>query len=243
MKDESQKSNEASEILSDKWASITCVLKKISRGEGEIATKIKHFSHQHNLILSDEIKDGICCDGCIRPISTEFYYCTECDYSLHKQCAELPRKTRQWSLKTTLTLHYNHHFLCYRCGFFCSGFGYTIDYKIMCIRCFEVPDYFTHQGHKHPLFSDYKYEGKCNSCGPKKGFFRCKYGDFALCHQCVVLPHTTWYKYDKHPLALTYHDDLVVDQCFCEICENQGTQIIGFITVKFVSILFIPLVF
>ncbi|GLT47735.1 hypothetical protein SLA2020_214020 [Shorea laevis] len=38
--DESQKSNEALEILSDEWASITCVLKKMSRGEGEIATEI-----------------------------------------------------------------------------------------------------------------------------------------------------------------------------------------------------------
>ncbi|GLT96168.1 hypothetical protein SLE2022_138120 [Rubroshorea leprosula] len=221
VKDESQKSNEGLEILSDQWASITCVLKKMSRGEGEIATEIKHFSHQHNLILSDEIKDDICCDGCIRPISTEFYYCTECDYSLHKHCAELPRKTRQWSLKTTLTLHYNHHFFCDWCHFFCSGFGYKIDDGIMmCIRCFEVPDYFTTQGHEHPLFYDRKYERNCSSCETRTGCFRCKDGDFALCYSCVALPHITWYKYDEHPLALTYHDDHVVDQCFCEICEE-----------------------
>ncbi|GLT96163.1 hypothetical protein SLE2022_138070 [Rubroshorea leprosula] len=220
VKDESQKSNEAMEILSDEWASITCVLKKMSRGEGEIATEIKHFSHQHNLILSDEIKDDICCDGCIRPISTEFYYCTECDYSLHKHCAELPRKTRQWSLKTTLTLHYKHRFLCDWCYFFCSGFGYTIGREIMCIRCFEVPDYFTNQGHEHPLFYDRKYERNCSSCETRTGCFRCKDGDFSLCYSCVVFPHITWYKYDEHPLALTYHDDHVVDQCFCEICEK-----------------------
>ncbi|GKV34574.1 hypothetical protein SLEP1_g42937 [Rubroshorea leprosula] len=90
----------------------------------------------------------------------------------------------------------------------------------MCIRCFEVPDNFTTQGHEHPLFYDRKYERKCSSCGTRTGRFRCKDGDFALCYGCVVLPRITWYKYDEHPLALTYHDDHVVDQCFCEICEE-----------------------
>ncbi|GLT96160.1 hypothetical protein SLE2022_138040 [Rubroshorea leprosula] len=220
--DESQKSNEALEMLSDEWASITCVLKKEHRGEEVIATEIQHFSHQHNLILSGEIKDDLCCDGCIRAISTEFYYCTECDYSLHKSCVELLRKKRHWGLKTILTLHYYPYFFCEWCSFVCSGFSYIRDEHagFMCIGCFEVPDHFPHPGHRHPLFLDNKYKGKCSSCGTRNGPFRCKDCDFALCHRCVVLPLTTWYKYDEHPLALTYHDDHVVDQCICEICEE-----------------------
>ncbi|GKV34571.1 hypothetical protein SLEP1_g42933 [Rubroshorea leprosula] len=220
---ESKKSNEALKMPSDEWASMTGDLEERSSGDQDvIATEIMHFSHQHNLILSDEIKD-ICCDGCIQPISsTKFYYCTECDYSLHKRCVDLARKTRQWSLKTTLTLHYNHFFVCNWCGFFSSGFGYQPKYSLsmMCIRCFEVPENFTDRGHKHPLFFHRKYKGKCSGCGTRNGRFRCKYGDFALCRTCIVLPHTTWYKYDKHPLALTYHDDHDVDQCYCDICEE-----------------------
>ncbi|GLT44706.1 hypothetical protein SLA2020_185910 [Shorea laevis] len=220
VKNGSQKSSEALEMQ----ASITCVLKKEHRGEEIIATEIKHFSHEHNLIFSDEIKDDICCDGCIRAISTEFYYCTECDYSLHKFCAELLRKTRHWGFKTILTLHYYPIFFCYCCRFVCSGFSYNHDndVRFMCIRCFEVPDNFTNQGHQHRLFYDWKHDEECNSCGSKRrGFFnRCKECNFFLCGTCTVLPLTTWYKYDEHPLALTYHDDHVVDQCVCEICEE-----------------------
>ncbi|GLT63137.1 hypothetical protein SLA2020_357210 [Shorea laevis] len=225
VKDESQKSNEASEMLSDEWASITCVLKKECCGEEVIATEIKHFSHLHSLVLSDEIKYDICCDGCIRSISTEFYHCAQCDYFLHKSCAELPGKTRHWGGKKALTLYYDSFFLCDYCRFYSSGFSYEGSFIgsksefTMCIKCFEVPDYFTDQGHKHPLFYDHKYVWECSSCGTRDGRYRHKYGDFALCYSCVVLPRITWYKYDKHPLALTYYDNHVV-QCFCEICEE-----------------------
>ncbi|GLT96170.1 hypothetical protein SLE2022_138140 [Rubroshorea leprosula] len=226
VKDESQESNEALEMLSDDRAPITYVLKEERRGEEVIATEIKHFSHLHNLILSDEIKDDICCDGCIRTISTEFYHCAQCDYSLHKCCAELPSEMRHWGRKKPQTLCYDSIFLCDYCRFYSSGFSYegsfiqsNIEF-IMCIKCFEVPDYFTDQGHNHPLFYDHKYAWKCSSCGTRDGCFRCKYGDFALCHSCVALPRITWYKYDKHPLALTYYDYHAVDQCFCEICEE-----------------------
>ncbi|GLT96161.1 hypothetical protein SLE2022_138050 [Rubroshorea leprosula] len=223
VKDESQKSNEALEMQSDEWTSITGDLEERSHGDHDvIATEIEHFSHQHNLIFIDEIKDGLCCDGCIQPILTEFYCCTECDYSLHKCCARLRRKTKQWSLKTTLTLHYNHLSFCNWCGFFCSGFGYqpNSSENMMCIRCFKVHAKFTDQGHRHPLVFDNKYKGKCSSCGTRNGRFKCKYCDFALCRTCVVLPHTTWHKYDKHPLTLTYQDDHDVDQCYCDICEE-----------------------
>ncbi|GLT47737.1 hypothetical protein SLA2020_214040 [Shorea laevis] len=92
----------------------------------------------------------------------------------------------------------------------------------MCIRCYKVPDNFTNQGHQHRLFYDWKHDGECNSCGSKRrGYFnRCKECSSFLCEKCTVLPHTTWYKYDEHPLALTYRDDHVVDQCICEICEE-----------------------
>ncbi|GLT96169.1 hypothetical protein SLE2022_138130 [Rubroshorea leprosula] len=58
VKHESKKSNEALKMPLDEWASITGDLEERSRGDQDVsANEIKHFSHQHNLILSNEIKD------------------------------------------------------------------------------------------------------------------------------------------------------------------------------------------
>ncbi|XP_017974570.1 PREDICTED: uncharacterized protein LOC108660469 [Theobroma cacao] len=66
--------------------SITCVIERNDAGE---ATKIKHFKHVHDLMLSEKIaKYDKSCDGCMLPISASFYYCSECDFFLHKTCAE-----------------------------------------------------------------------------------------------------------------------------------------------------------
>jgi hypothetical protein len=69
------------------------VKKKIMGEDGiEIAIEIKHFSHEHDLILTHELKNSDKCDGCVRPILTPFYSCTQCSFVLHKFCVELPRK-------------------------------------------------------------------------------------------------------------------------------------------------------
>ncbi|XVF70585.1 hypothetical protein PTKIN_Ptkin11bG0174300 [Pterospermum kingtungense] len=58
-------------------------------GSGE-AVKIKHFNHEHDLELFEEKIEGDTdrhCDGCMPSISTPFYYCSECNFFLHKTCA------------------------------------------------------------------------------------------------------------------------------------------------------------
>ncbi|GLT96236.1 hypothetical protein SLE2022_138770 [Rubroshorea leprosula] len=84
--------------------SITRILKEEKIGEEVIAIEIEHFNHECKLILCDDVKDEKYCDGRRRSISTSFYYCAECNYILHKRCAELPRKTRHWTFKQTFTL-------------------------------------------------------------------------------------------------------------------------------------------
>ncbi|KAG4181256.1 hypothetical protein ERO13_A10G215556v2, partial [Gossypium hirsutum] len=74
------------------------VRKMIKVGEKMINIEIEHFSHQHNLVLSDEVKERRYCDGCSRLILTSFYGCLECDFFLHKSCAELPKKKQIWGL-------------------------------------------------------------------------------------------------------------------------------------------------
>ncbi|GKV15155.1 hypothetical protein SLEP1_g25957 [Rubroshorea leprosula] len=192
-------------------------------GEG----KIKHFSHDHKLLLSDEMKNcEYYCDGCRRSISTAFYHCAECNYLLHKCCAELPRKKKHWTAEKIRTLNFEHIFWCYFCGFYCSGFCYVNDddrAPIICIGCFEIPDYYLAHGHDHHLFFDHKLIRECSVCNEKYGKFRCEDNcEFVLCRRCIALPETAWYKHDEykhdeHPLALTYYDDV---QWFCDICEE-----------------------
>ncbi|GKV48493.1 hypothetical protein SLEP1_g55303 [Rubroshorea leprosula] len=196
-------------------------------GEGEI----KHFSHDHKLLLSDVMKNyEYYCDGCRRSISTAFYHCAECNYFLDKCCAELPRKKKHWSAEKTRTLNFEHIFWCSFCGFFCSGFCYVNvndRFPRICIRCFEIPDYFIARGHEHHLFFDHKLTWECSICNDKFGKFKCEDNcEFVLCRQCIALPETAWYKHngykhDEHPLALTYCDDAHDSyQCFCDICEQ-----------------------
>ena len=74
----------------------TYMVKKIDVGEDgiEILIEIEHFSHEHDLQLSDEVENNKKCDGCLRAILPPFYRCAKCNFFLHKSCIELPRKRR-----------------------------------------------------------------------------------------------------------------------------------------------------
>ena len=51
-----------------------CKVIKTTMGEDrtEIATKIKHFSHEHDLKLTDEVPNNKICNGCVRAILSFF---------------------------------------------------------------------------------------------------------------------------------------------------------------------------
>ncbi|GLT96261.1 hypothetical protein SLE2022_138980 [Rubroshorea leprosula] len=211
-------------------SSITRVLKEKKIGEEVIAVEIEHFNHPCKLTLSDDVKGEKYCDGCRRSISTSFYCCAECNYILHKRCAELPKKTRHWASKDTFTLQSYIYFKCGFCCFFGSGLGYNSDADGLsyCISCFLIPDTVTTQGHRHQVFFDHKFTFKCSICvddHQKRGAFTCrrrKCNHFTLDYTSLVLPNTAWFNYDDHPLVLTYCDDIHyhLDQCVCDICEE-----------------------
>ncbi|XVF02917.1 hypothetical protein REPUB_Repub04eG0216000 [Reevesia pubescens] len=199
----------------------------IERNKDGEATKIKHFSHVHDLILSDKIiEDDKCCDGCTLSIMSPFYYCSDCDFFLHKICAELPKKKHFWAhlCQQLLTLVSGYNFRCRYCVYVCNGFGYKCDKcaKWICLRCI-APDTLTCEGHEHPLAFYWKYEGQCNGCGEKiTQAYNCKECNFPLCMNCPILPLTIRHKCDEHLLALTYHDDNTYSKShFCDICEED----------------------
>ncbi|XVE96055.1 hypothetical protein REPUB_Repub02eG0188400 [Reevesia pubescens] len=210
---------------------ITAVIKEMTEGEVVIATEIKHEYHDHNLILNlsgDQITNGDCCDGCMRLISIPFYSCRECKFFLHKNCAELPRQKQHPSHMHLLTLtneeyafcnacHRYHHGFSYKCGKYCE---FKID-----IQCSLLSDTLSHPSHEHLLFLDYNNHESCSGCPDKNArqAYRCvKRCGFTLDFWCSTLPNVAWYKYDKHPLILTYNnDDFDLNQLYCDICEEE----------------------
>ncbi|OMO96827.1 Protein kinase C-like, phorbol ester/diacylglycerol binding protein [Corchorus olitorius] len=210
------------------------VIKETNLGEEVIPTEINHLSHQHNLLLSDDLKDEKFCDGCMMFISTAFYHCSECNFFLHKSCAESPRKIYCWFLvrQHPCSLVFNRTFSCNMCGYgFNYGFAYDLtfieyDYVnslVVCLRCALISDTPTCGGHEHRLTFYLKYEGQCRGCGEKlnRGI-ACKDCNFLVDVKCLMLPETIRRKCDEHLLKLTYGDrNVYSEHNFCDICEER----------------------
>ncbi|XP_039060942.1 uncharacterized protein LOC120205069 [Hibiscus syriacus] len=206
-------------------SSITRVVEVSEDGE---ATKIEHFSHEgHCLVLADKMEEETDrrCDGCMLPVSTLFYYCSEseCHFYLHKNCSELPRVKRHWFRRSTANLDSRSFMRCYLCRRYCSGFFYEMGGPDVCLRCAEVRDVIEFQGHEHLLFYDLKCRERCNGCGADPGpygAFKCGKCSFALDFKCLSLPQSAVHKIDQHQLNLTYHDDNDYSKhLHCDICE------------------------
>ncbi|TYG77930.1 hypothetical protein ES288_D02G015300v1 [Gossypium darwinii] len=221
--------NEDEESTDESVSSITKVLERNDAGE---ATVIEHFKHNHYLILSDRVGeyDDKCCGGCLLPIVASFYYCTQCDFFLHKVCVELPKVKHVWHhrCRPPLVLISNEVFECVQCLWLSNAFAYKCEEceTRTCFRCIIAlrPGARTCLGHKHPLLFYSKYIGRCVACGKDgiKGLFRCKDCDFSLDHKCFSLPITFQYKNDQHLLSLTYGDDNSYSEShFCDVCEES----------------------
>ncbi|OMO64210.1 DC1 domain-containing protein [Corchorus olitorius] len=208
---------------------ITDVIEKVTVGEEIIATEIKHAYHEHSLIMTfvGEVEQDCVCDGCMRSISVPFYSCKECEFFLHRLCAELPRVKEHAIHKHRLTLKKNFFACCVACNRFHHGFRYICDEEScrfeIDIQCSLLSDSLMHPSHQHMLLLTDKYKGNCSHCNNKNRLlYRCKEScGFALGFECVTLPLTTRFKYDKHPLSLTYYDGSDPCQLYCDSCEEE----------------------
>ncbi|PPR99480.1 hypothetical protein GOBAR_AA21204 [Gossypium barbadense] len=205
---------------------ITCVIEQNESGE---MTRIKHFSHAHDLILSDNVMENdITCDGCMLLILDSFYCCTlQCNFFLHKVCAKSPRK-KHLSFHGCQELHIlvvGYLFKCSICEYDCGGFSYKCNkFNVhICLQC-SVIDYRTkHPGHQHPILYNRNQHGRCNGCGETwRSQFSCKHCDFNLDFDCSRLTLTTRHKRHEHPLALAYHEgNDYLKYHYCDLCEKE----------------------
>ncbi|XP_039016470.1 uncharacterized protein LOC120147084 [Hibiscus syriacus] len=194
-------------------SSITRVIEENEDGE---ATKIEHSSHEsHCLVLADKMEEETDrqCDGCMLPVSTQLYYCSEsdCHFCLHKSCAELPRIKQHWLRQSNATLQFEDLETCGLCDRIC------VQKLLISLKGKHTNTSF---------FFNFKCkQKKCNGCGSGwhwVGAFRCGKCSFALDFGCVTLPHSAPHKSDEHMLYLTYHNDNdYPNHRYCDICEGE----------------------
>jgi hypothetical protein len=227
--------NEDSE-LDESIDSLPYVVKKMKIGEDkiEIPEEINHFSHQHDLKLSDELLNNEKCDGCMLPIFPyPFYSCAQCGFFLHKSCVALPRKKRHPLIHPhLLTLFakapYNCSglLICNVCDRSFNGFTYHCKecYFDADVQCSLISDIFTHDGHEHSLIlSRMPYNEKCSCCDNSGRVFKCAECEFTLDVKCATLPHTMRYRQFEQSFKLCYkaEDDYEDDEYYCDICEEK----------------------
>lgn len=207
----------------------TYVVKETKLGVDNIKmeTKIKHESHEHDLMHTDKLEKGEICDGCISSIVPPFYSCAECSFFLHKCCVKLPRKKQhplhQHPLTLLLTDTYN--FQCSACNCTSNGFIYMCDkcpFQLD-VQCSLVPDTIIHEGHEHELFlSSTSNNEKCSACNSYGNIYRCKEScDFTLDFLCATLPSHVMYEQHEHSFVLRYKKEDDSDEYYCGICEEE----------------------
>ena len=103
---------------------------KVREDGTKIATEIDHFSHRHDLKLTnEEVHNNEKCDGCGRAIFPPFYSCANCSFFLHKSCANLPIKKQHPLYQHPLTLQKSSMsmFRCTACDQSTTGFRYACE--------------------------------------------------------------------------------------------------------------------
>ncbi|KAF2571012.1 hypothetical protein F2Q70_00000118, partial [Brassica cretica] len=209
---------------------------------------IHHFSHKEhylrrihgNGILYENNKR---CNACTHPIGLySFYDCMDCDFSLHRKCAECPKRRRHVLHNDRLTLVTNKDpevFSCYACYRRSNGFMYKDGDKELDVLCGSISEPFVHPSHPHhPLYyipteNDDKI---CNGCNiQKRHVLRCIEGDcrFKLCFKCATQPKVVKHRVDDHPLSLCYgEEEEASGKYWCDICETETESKEWFYTCK-----------
>ncbi|KAA8518178.1 hypothetical protein F0562_015652 [Nyssa sinensis] len=200
--------------------------------------ELQHFSHDHPLILNEEQKNDAeevcCCNGCLEQISGPSYNCNQCDFSLHKLCAELPTEMEHpMHPDHPLTLLTNPLFLRCICDV-CQG-----DWKSFTYRCFQcdfdidiicaslMERKIEHKSHKHPLTPMRRPALLfCSACGTKHEgifYFCTSCGHFWIHRDCASLPSTVKHSDHDHSLTLAYSIPIEYSNftSYCDICAKE----------------------
>ncbi|GKV51558.1 hypothetical protein SLEP1_g58200 [Rubroshorea leprosula] len=199
-----------------------------------LGDKIDHFSHEHELVLDKEeiIMNGDkkCCDGCALPILEATYSCPqpECNFSLHKACAQIGEDKPHWASRDPLRVSMKYDFIC---KFYVVRSLSSLPMKHMQ----RIPSTMMQIMRDNVVAAVRKWvimvvtTYKCMLADEEEN---CK---FALDFRCLTRPLTAQHRFHHHltaqhrfhhhPLKLTYQDPREADgdpsQHICEICEDR----------------------
>lgn len=177
---------------------------------GEIAQPdmdpvIQHFSHHHPLKLQNfrpETTNAFICAACKLEPSGAFYFCSICNYCLHKTCSYMPRsKVHRVDSKHTLVLlsspaYATGSFKCNACGKLGAGFCYHCKHCRLDIHtlCIDNPSSVNVSTHLHtlelcftPPYSRKKF--KCDICkksGSNHWLYRCGACNYDVHMNCAL---------------------------------------------------------
>ncbi|KAG2330859.1 hypothetical protein Bca52824_002039 [Brassica carinata] len=206
---------------------------------------IQHFSHnEHYLRLHGSgvlYEDNKWCNACNHHIRLQSYYgCMDCDFSLHQNCAQCPRKKWHVLHNDRLTLDTNkelHVFNCIACDRRSNGFMYKHGDTYLDVLCGSISEPFVHPSHPHhPLYYIPTEEDKrCNGCNRWENCaLRCIEGDcgFVLGFECATLPQVVKHIGYNHPLSLCYGEEEASGKYWCDICEKETNPKEWFYTCK-----------
>ncbi|XP_040945348.1 uncharacterized protein [Gossypium hirsutum] len=206
--------------------------------------EIQHFGHHHPLVFiqahSVASKVALCL-VCEKPVVGWSYGCNQCEFYLHKGCAELelaPKIQHPFHPKHPLTLFPESPFSGGRnwCRFFWKDFGgffYKCNYCSFAlhINCAllqsSIAANFPNSLHPHPLLfiqnHNNEVKSHCSGCqkpisGPIYHCSDCT--DFNLHKECAELPLEINHPYDrKHPLTLLSQPPTHPQKCSCSLCK------------------------
>ncbi|GKV41896.1 hypothetical protein SLEP1_g49368 [Rubroshorea leprosula] len=213
--------------------------------------KLNHFSHPHPLVLvEDQEMDSIgtiyYCSACQERVEGSSYNCSECDFCLHKSCAELPREINHpFHASHPLILYGEPQyativvgFSCNSCQkvkgkefvYHCSSCEFDLD-----ISCALLPNLITgdfpklkHFSRQHSLFFIQNHyiepqDQSCSACkepisGPVYCCFDC---EFFLHQKCFELPLEIEHpSHRKHSLTLLPNPPPHPEKCSCHLCTK-----------------------
>ncbi|GLT32914.1 hypothetical protein SLA2020_075440 [Shorea laevis] len=217
--------------------------------------KLNHFSHPHPLVLvEDQEIDWISiiyyCSACHQRVEGSSYNCTECDFCLHKSCAELQREINHpFHPSHPLILyekgcHQYPGFISYGCNscrksyksgeelffYHCSSCKFDLD-----VRCALLPNLITgdfpkrkHFSHQHSLFFIQNHyiepqDRSCSACEePISGPVYCCFDCLFFLHQkCFELPSEIKHpSHRKHSLTLLPNPLPHPEKCSCHLCTK-----------------------
>uniref|UniRef100_A0A7N2M1F9 DC1 domain-containing protein n=1 Tax=Quercus lobata TaxID=97700 RepID=A0A7N2M1F9_QUELO len=155
--------------------STTYEVKKFTMGEdgAKIATEIKHFSHKHDLQLTDEVPNNIKCNGLISDTLT---------HACHEHRLYLSNTNTKQECSSCGEYRYR--------VFRCATCEFVLDF-----RCAALPQTAWYNQHEHPFTlyckpEDDSGEYYCDICeeerDPKQWFYYCADCNFPAHLECIL---------------------------------------------------------